>query len=82
MEVILKKPLAAAPLRFQRMILQLQRYVIKIVHRPGKYIPVADTLSQKSIEYHDRALHEGMEAQVYTVISSVSVSNQRLSEIR
>lgn len=82
LEAILKKPLAAAPPRLQRMILQLQRYDITIIHRPGKDIPVADTLSRKSIEYHDRNLNEGMEAQVHTVITSVPVSDKRLSEIR
>lgn len=82
LEAILRKPLAAAPPRLQRMILQLQRYDISIIHRPGKDIPVADTLSRKHIEYHDRTLHEGMEAQVHTVISSVPVSDKRLAEIK
>ena len=73
LEAILKKPLAAAPPRLQRMILQLQKYDIHILHRPGKEIPVADTLSRKSIEYQDRALQEGMEAQVHTVLNSLPV---------
>lgn len=77
LEIILKKPLAAVPQRLQRMILQLQRYDITIIHRLGKDIPVADTLSRDSIEYHDRFLHEGMEAKVHTIISSGSL--QRVS---
>ena len=82
LEAILKKPLAAAPPRLQRMILQLQKYDIHILHRPGKEIPVADTLSRKSIEYQDRALQEGMEAQVHTVLNSLPVSDTRLTEIK
>lgn len=33
---IMKKPLAAAPARLQRMLLQLHRYDIDIVHKAGK----------------------------------------------
>lgn len=58
LELILKKPIASAPPRLQCMILQLQKYDIHIIYRPGKEIPVADTLSRKSIKYHDSALHE------------------------
>lgn len=64
------------------MIFQLQKYDIHIIHRPGKEIPVADTLSGKSIKYHDSALHEGVEARVHMVLSSIPVSDKRLSEIK
>ena len=50
LEAIMRKPLAAAPPRLQRMILQLQRYDITITHKPGKQIPVTDTLFRKPIE--------------------------------
>ena len=49
LESIMRKPLAAAPPRLQRMILQLQRYDISIEHKPGKQIPVADTLSRSHL---------------------------------
>ena len=43
---------------------------------------MADTLSRKSIEYQDSALQEGMEAQVHTVLSSMSMTccDTRLTE--
>lgn len=82
LEAILRKPLAAAPPRLQRMILQFQKYNIHIIHRPGKDIPVADTLSQKSIEHQDSNLMESMEAQVHTLISTVPVSDSKLLEIK
>ena len=44
------------------MILGLQKYNIHIIHRPGKDIPLADTLSRKSIEHQGRSLMESMEA--------------------
>lgn len=82
LESIMKKPLAAAPPRLQRMILQLQKYSFTITHHPGKDIPVADTLSRKSLVYHDTSLSEGMDVQVHTVFSSMMVSDDRLEEIR
>uniref|UniRef100_A0A8C2F8L8 Reverse transcriptase/retrotransposon-derived protein RNase H-like domain-containing protein n=1 Tax=Cyprinus carpio TaxID=7962 RepID=A0A8C2F8L8_CYPCA len=82
LEAILRKPLAAVPPRLQRMILQLQKYNIHIIHRPGKDIPVADTLSRKSIEHQDSSLMESMEAQVHTLISTVPVSDRKLLEIK
>lgn len=82
LESIMKKPLAAAPPRLQRMILQLQKYNFTIIHRPGKDIPVADTLSRKSITSNDNSLSEGMDVQVHTVLSSIPVSDNRLKEIQ
>lgn len=35
------------PPHLQRMCLQLQKYDFTLIHRPGKEIPVADTLSRK-----------------------------------
>jgi hypothetical protein len=46
---ILKKPIHAAPARLQKMIMQLQRYNIDLVYRPGKELYVADTLSRAYI---------------------------------
>lgn len=54
LETTPKRPLAATPPRGQRIILNLQRYIIKIMTHPGKYIAVADTPSEKSIKHHDR----------------------------
>ncbi len=82
MEAILRKPLAAAPPRLQRMISQLQKYNVCIIHRPGKGIPVANSLSRKPIEYHNDSLMEGMEAQIHTIISSLPVSDSRLQDIQ
>lgn len=82
LESVMKKPLAAAPPRLQRMILQLQKYDITITHRPGKEIPVADTLSRKSIESEHDNLSEGMDMQVHMVYKSLPVSDIKLQQIR
>lgn len=82
LESIMKKPLAAAPPRLQRMILQLHKYNFTIVHHPGKDIPVADALSRKPLASHDDGLSKGMDLQIHMVYNSLPVSDARLQEIR
>lgn len=82
LEAFIRKPLAAAPSRLQRMIWQLQKYSFTIVHIPGKNIPVADTLSRKSMPCTDHSLTEEMDVQVHTVLSALPVSDVKLSNIR
>lgn len=59
---------------------EIQHYCT-ITHHPSKDIPVADTLSRKSLVYHDTSLSEGMDVQVHTVFRSMLVSENRLNEI-
>ena len=80
LETILRKPLALAPPRLRHIILALQKYSITLIHRPGQEIPVADTLSRKSMNDTDSSLSEAMETQVHTVISAASVSADRLGQ--
>ena len=82
LESILRKPLTAAPPRLQRMMLQLQRYDFSIIHRPGKDIPVADTLSRKSLHDADNSLKEGMDVQVHMVYSNLPISDAKLDQIK
>ena len=46
LETIFKKSLLSAPKRLQRMLLQLQRYSLNKVYKPGKELFIADTLSR------------------------------------
>jgi hypothetical protein len=46
LEVILKNPLLAAPKRLQRMMMQLQKYNLKVVCKRGSDLYIADTLSR------------------------------------
>ena len=50
LEVITKKSILAAPRRLQRMLLQLQRYDLEIIYRPGKQQWIADILSRFPVE--------------------------------
>jgi len=43
---IVKKSLASAPKRLQRMLMKLQRYTFTLRYRPGSLMLVADTLSR------------------------------------
>ncbi|XP_046570037.1 uncharacterized protein LOC124278358 [Haliotis rubra] len=82
LESIMKKPLTAAPARLQRMLLQLQKYDLRIVHVAGKDIPVADTLSRKFLTTKDDGMSEEMEAQVHMVLMKSPVSDHKMSQLR
>ena len=62
-------------------MLALQKYSFTLIHKPGKEIPVADTLSRKSMDDEDSSLFEAMET-LYTVIDVASVSADRMNDIR
>ena len=72
---IAKKPLSSAPLRLQRILLQLQRYDLDIKHVSGRDIPLADTLSRKFLPDTYPELSEGLDLHVHTVFSTISVSD-------
>ena len=46
LENIMRKPIHAAPLRIQRMMLKLQPYEFKLIHKKGKDMGLADCLSR------------------------------------
>lgn len=46
LENIMKKPIHAAPLRIQRMMLKLQPYEFTLIHKKGKEMGLADCLSR------------------------------------
>ena len=46
-ESIFKKPLLTARKRLHRMLLQLQKYDLKVVYKPGKELYIADILSRE-----------------------------------
>ena len=79
---IAKKPLSSAPLRLQRILLQLQRYDLDIKHVSGRDIPLADTLSRKFLPDTYPELSEGLDLHVHTVFSTISVSDRKLEQVR
>ena len=51
LEAIMKKPLHVAPLRLQRMLVQLQRFPgITVVYKRGESLHLADALSRAHLE--------------------------------
>jgi hypothetical protein len=50
LETIMKKPIHAAPLRIQKMMLKLQPYEFNLVYRSGKDLGLADCLSRLPLE--------------------------------
>ena len=49
LESVFTKPLVAAPVRLQRMLLHLQKYDLDVQYVPGKNMFIADTLSRASL---------------------------------
>ena len=45
LESIVQKPLNDAPKRLQRMLLQLQKYTLRVHYKRGTQMHLADTLS-------------------------------------
>ena len=81
--IIVKKPIAKASPRVQRMMLRLQRYELNLTYVPGKEMYLADTLSRAYIQGEpDNELGEDIEVMVHTVISDVPASESKMEEIR
>jgi len=77
---VLEKPLHQVPLRLQKMRMRLQQYDFRLVHKPGKDIPVADNLSRLHLAGSKTDVPE------FTVLatelgSTLSFSQERLAEI-
>ena len=72
LETIVKKPIANAPPRLQRMMLQLQRYVLTVYYVPGRLMYTADTLSRA---YEQGKPGEGcpedMDVMIYSLASEL-----------
>ena len=74
----MKKPLHSAPMRLQRMKLQLQRYNFKLVYKAGKELHIADTLSRAYLPKDDS--HEDEEE--FEVLELTCISKRRADQIR
>ena len=75
-ETILHKPMTAAPLRLQAMILKVSGYDLKVEYLPGKKEILADTLSLASL--NEEPLVED-EIQV-NMLERISISEPRYAE--
>jgi hypothetical protein len=83
LESIMKKPPSKAPPRLQRMLLQLQKYDIEVVHVPGKDISVADALSRKFLPAQDDdEFVKELSAHAHCVMSSLQVTNSKMKQLQ
>ena len=63
LKMIVLKPLDSAPKRLQRMLLQLQNYNLKVKHKKGEYMYLADTLSRAHrLEVHTCEFSQNLES--------------------
>ena len=85
---IAAKPLCEAPKRLQRMMMSLQRYDIKLVHKAGKEMFVADTLSRavsgdQDIEIYSMDMDYSLEElEKICSIDYLPISDERIGKIR
>jgi transposase InsO family protein len=78
LETIMKKPLLSAPMRLQRMMLQLQRYDLSLVYKKGSQLFIADTLSRAY-------LNETFPADIYEdyeILTVQPVASHKLDELQ
>ena len=84
LECIMKKSLAAAPPRLQRMLLQLQKYSFTLVYKPGREMVLADTLSRAYVDDEDsnaKSFEEDVICAVNAVLSNAPISDPKPEEV-
>lgn len=82
LEIIAKKPLAAAPKRLQRLVMRLTQYDVEIKYRRGPEMYLADTLSRAYLpqeHYPGKADHE---VERVRSVNFLSKSQPQIQEIR
>ena len=79
-ELICKKPLLAAPVRLQRMLLNLQQYDLNVTYRKGKLMSLPDTLSRAHLPSKSESEITNLE-QVNS-LDFLSVTKKRYFEIQ
>ena len=80
----MKKPLATAPPRLQRILLRMQKNNYTLEYTPGRELVLPDMLSRAPLpETTDiNNMEEEIALHVHLIQSSLPVSNPKLEEIR
>ena len=83
LEAIVKKPLAAAPPRLQRILLRIQKYDYALEYKPGKELVLPDMLSRAPVSPTvDDNMKEEIALHVHQVRRTLPVTESKLEEIR
>ena len=82
LEIIIKKPLHLVPMRLQRMRIRLQRYNVTVHYKPGKSIPVTNTLSRNGARDGSAPDDLGLDVYVDAILKQMPVSHEKLEQIR
>ena len=80
LEQIFKKPLLAAPMRLQRMRLNLQQYDLDVVYRKGKEMNLPDTLSRAHLTGPSEPELDNLEQ--VSALDFLSVTKEKYNEIQ
>ncbi|XP_063953999.1 uncharacterized protein K02A2.6-like [Lytechinus pictus] len=75
LQMIHQKPLTSAPPRLQRMLLRLQQYDFNLIYRPGKEVPIADSLSRSP---GNDNTHIALDMQ----INHIQFTEQRIADVK
>ncbi|KAK2708133.1 hypothetical protein QYM36_013897 [Artemia franciscana] len=82
LEATLSKAINHAPPRLQRMMLAIQPYDLTFHYRPGKEIPVADTLSRLHLPDVDKEAESEGELAIHTFFKQIPITEKRMEHIR
>ena len=70
LETLFKRCLSSVPQRLQKMMMQLQRYDLKVVYKKGSELYLADTLSRAHMEEIAPEEEDGYEVLMVTPVAS------------
>ena len=79
---IFSKSVMKAPPRIQRMLLNMQKYDVKVEYCPGKMLLVADALSRVGNAPVDHTLDEDLNFEVCSVVNTLPMSDRALEEFK
>ena len=78
LQAIFTKPLLAAPMRLQSMMLRLQPYDLTVTYVPGKDIPIGDALSRANLPDEE----PDIEPQLINVVDHIAIAPARYKKFQ
>lgn len=78
LKAIFSKPLLAAPMRLQSMMLRLQPYDLVVDYKPGTDIPLGDTLSRANLPEDEPEI----EPEMVNMVEYISIAPARYEQLQ